>query len=158
MGEALRKRLLQTRFENPTEEALLNVMVAAAHLRGRLEQRCAELGISQRQYNVLRALRGVHPDGYARCDIGRRLIERAPDVTRLIDRLEKQGLVERIASERDRRLSVTRITRKGLRLLEDFQPVLDELLRDVSSRLPARDARELSRLCEAIYSNEEVES
>src|SRR5262245_52925784 len=110
MGEALRRRLQQARFESPHHEALLNLMVAASYLRSRVEQVCAEHGISEGQYNVLRILRGIHPDGYARCDISGRMVDRAPDVTRLIDRLQKQSLVERARGGADRRQSMTRIT------------------------------------------------
>ena len=146
---------MQPRFDRPVEEAVLNLLVAAASLHAQLERLCAGHDITQGQYNVLRILRGAHPEGYARCDIARRLIDRAPDVTRLIDRLERAGLVERVRSERDRRLSVTRITRKGLRLLEEMQPRLDALLGELAARLPARDARELSRICEGIYAADE---
>jgi len=151
MGDALKRRLQQSRFENPHHEALLNLMVAASHVRARFDQVCLEHGITEGQYNALRILRGARPNGYPRCEIARRLIERAPDVTRLIDRLEKQGLVERARSGEDRRLSITRITRKGLQVLERMQPAMDEVHREFGERLPGRDARELSRICEGIY-------
>ena len=151
MGDALRKRIQQSRFESETQEAILNLLVAADHLRSRTERICSELGISASQYNVLRILRGVHPQGHPRCEIARRMIERAPDVTRLIDRLKRRGLVERARGERDRRLSISRITPPGLELLERIDPRLAELQRELAGRLPPRDCRELSRICEEIY-------
>lgn len=151
MGEILRKRLLQERFESPVHEAVLSLLVAAGHVRDTLDRAVAAHGITGGQYNVLRILRGVHPEGHARCEIARRLIDRAPDVTRLIDRLEREGLVERLRSPGDRRLSLTRITRKGLRLLEDMRPAMDEALREIAARLPPTEARELARLCESLY-------
>jgi DNA-binding MarR family transcriptional regulator len=153
MGEVLKRRLAQTRFESPHHEAFLNLLVAAAYLRGALEDLCAAHGITEGQYNVLRILRGRHPDGYARCEVARRMVERAPDVTRLIDRLEAQGLAERERSENDRRMSVTRITRRGLLLLDHMQPAISGLNESLSRRLSAKDARSLSRLCEAVYGN-----
>ncbi len=155
MGEPLKRRLQQSRFESAQHEAVLNLMVAAAYVRARIERVCAEHGITEGQYNALRILRGVHPDGYPRCDIARRLIERAPDVTRLIDRLETQGLVERSRSGADRRLSITRITRKGLAVLERMQPAMSAVHRELIERMSDRDARELSRICERIYDVEE---
>lgn len=151
MGETLRKRLAQSRFESPVHEAVLNLLVAAAFVRERLARPFGAHDLSPAQYNVLRILRGAHPQGYSRCEIGRRMLERAPDVTRLIDRLLARGLVERTRSERDRRLSVTRITRRGLDLLERLKPEVDEASRVFAERLSSRDARELSRLCEALY-------
>lgn len=151
MGDGLRNRIQQTRFESEAQEALLNVLVAADHLRARTERLCSEFGLSASQYNVLRILRGVHPEGHPRCEIARRMIERAPDVTRLIDRLEKRGWVERDRSERDRRLSISRITAAGLELLERIGPRFEVAQREFAARVPAEDCRELSRICEAIY-------
>src|SRR5438128_9340170 len=124
MGDTLKHRLRQDRFEGPFHEAVLNVMVAAAHLRAAVERVCEQHGITEGQYNVLRILRGAHPQGHSRCEIARRMVERSPDVTRLIDRLEKHELVERARDGSDRRLSITRITRKGLQLLERMQPAV----------------------------------
>src|SRR5579864_5248555 len=151
MGDALRHRIQQAHFESAVQEALLNVLVAADHLRAQTERLCAELGLSASQYNVLRILRGVHPEGHSRCEIARRMIERAPDVTRLIDRLEKRGWVERDRSERDRRLSISRITAAGLELLDSIAPRFELAQRDFAERVPPADCRELSRICEAIY-------
>jgi DNA-binding MarR family transcriptional regulator len=152
MGDALRQRLQQSRFESDAQEALLNVLVAADHLRARVEQLCAEFGLSAPQYNVLRILRGIHPQGHSRCEIARRMIERAPDVTRLIDRLERRGWVERDRCERDRRLSISRITTAGLELLQRIGPQVEQVQHELEERLPREDCRELSRICEEIYS------
>lgn len=153
MGIALSRRLQQSRFASPHHEAMLNLMVVVAYLRSRFDYVCEEHGITQGQYNVLRILRGVHPEGYPRREITRRMIERAPDVTRLIDRMERAGLVERGRSGEDRRLSITRITRKGLGLLERMQPEIDAMNEFLATRLSIADARELSRLCERIYAD-----
>ena len=135
MGEALKRRLQQVRFESPHHEALLNLMVAAAYVRARFERVCAQHRVTEGQYNVLRILRGAHPDGYARCEIAERMVERAPDVTRLSDRLQKQNLVERTRGGADRRQSITRITRKGLQLLERMQPAISALNESLAERL-----------------------
>jgi DNA-binding MarR family transcriptional regulator len=68
------------------------------------------------QYNVLRILRGAR-EGLACGEIARRMITRDPDVTRLLDRLEKRGLISRSREATDRRTVLTRITPKGLELL-----------------------------------------
>ena len=151
MGEILKHRLQQSRFESPTQEALLNLMVTAAFFQERLAEALDPHDLTSAQYNVLRILRGAHPGGYARCEIAQRAIERAPDLTRLIDRLEARGLVERSRSASDRRRSVSRITRRGLDLLERVQPAVRAVHRELAARLPERDARELSRICERLY-------
>lgn len=151
MGEILRKRIRQSRFEGPAHEALLNLLVAAGHIRQRVDEMCEPHHITRAQYNALRILRGAHPNGYPRGEIASRLVERAPDVTRLIDRLERQGLVERVRTPADRRLSITRITKSGLDVLERLDPRVKALYQDMATRLSPRDLEELSRLCERIY-------
>ena len=154
MGEALKKRLRMERFESPVQEAMLNLIVAAAHVRDLVDGALAGHSITNGQYNVLRILRGVHPGGYSRCDIAGRMLERAPDVTRLIDRLEARGLVERARSAEDRRLSITRITPAGLELLDRLDPDVRAVADRFAERVSARDRRELSRICEGIYGDD----
>lgn len=151
VGEAIRKRLLQTHFESIHHEALLNLLLAAGHVRESLDTVCQPHGVTRGQYNVLRILRGVHPEGYARCAIGQRLVERAPDVTRLIDRLEQQGFIDRRGSNVDRRLSMAYITPQGLELLERMHPDVVHVTDVLAARLTADEAQELSRVCERLY-------
>jgi DNA-binding MarR family transcriptional regulator len=151
VGEALKRRIKQARFDSPAQEAMLNLLVAAGHVRQLVDHACAAADITHGQYNALRILRAAHPNGYPRCEIAARMVERAPDVTRLIDRLERRGLVERARTVEDRRLSITRITRAGLDVLRRLDPHVFDIQRRLSSRIAARDLRELSRLCEDIY-------
>ena len=155
MGDVLKRRIKQTAaYSSPAEEALLNLMVAADHVRGHFDRVCADFKITHGQYNVLRILRGVHPEGHPRCEIAARMLEKAPDVTRLVDRLEAQGLVERDRSGEDRRLSITRITKKGLALLEEMDAALEQANRYFSERVSRRDCRELTRICEGLYAED----
>jgi DNA-binding MarR family transcriptional regulator len=77
-------------------------------------------GITPQQYNVLRILRGAGPDGLPTLSIGERMIEQTPGVTRLVDRLERKGLVARTPCPTDRRRVFCRITQKGLDLLKEL--------------------------------------
>jgi len=150
VGETVRRRLHQTRFESDQHEATLALLLAASQLREALDTACQGHGITRGQYNVLRILRGAHPRGYPRCDIAKRMLERSPDVTRLIDRLEGRGFIERLGSAEDRRLSIARITRKGLTLLERMHPQVSAVTERLASRLSAAEAAELTRLCERV--------
>jgi DNA-binding MarR family transcriptional regulator len=154
MVTALGKRLLQDRFEGPVQTAVLNLLVAAAFVQEHMARLFGEHDLTPAQYNVLRILKGVHPGGHPRCEIARRLIERAPDLTRMIDRLERRGLVERARSDQDRRHSITRITRRGLELVERMAPAVTALHRTVSRRLTRPEAVTLSRLCEKLYAED----
>jgi DNA-binding MarR family transcriptional regulator len=150
MGEALKRRIKQARFENPQQEALLNLVIAGNYIREQLERAVGEHGVTLPQYNVLRILRGVFPEGHPRCEIATRMLDRAPDVTRIIDRLEEKNYVERDRAGKDRRHSIARITKEGLRLLDGMEPTIQRAFGPLQ-RIAVRDCRELSRICEAIY-------
>ena len=156
MTEALKRRLKQTQFPSAAEEALLAVMVAAATLNERMERVCAKHKITRSQYNVLRILRGVYPKGHPRGDIGCRMVDRAPDITRLLDRLETRKLVRRARGSEDQRQTVTFITAKGLRLLNAMQPKTDAEIANVLRGMSEQECRELSRLCGLILEAEEA--
>lgn len=155
MGESLRIRLEQSKdFDNAALEAMINVMVVACHFNECNDRICARFGITRSQYNVLRILRGAHPGGHPRQEVTRRMVDRSPDVTRLIDRLEATGFVERERTDTDRRLSIARITQKGLDLLDSMDPDFDRLTARIGQQLRNEELLELSRLCEALYSVE----
>jgi DNA-binding MarR family transcriptional regulator len=86
----------------------------------------APFDITGQQYNVLRILRGAEPDGLPTLTIAERMIERAPGITRMIDRLEAKGLVAREIRPEDRRCVHCRITEKGLNLLELLDAPVEE--------------------------------
>ena len=151
MGKAILQRLKSSRIESPEMEAMLNLLIAADAVRLRMEKICESHGITQAQYNVLRILRGVHPNGHPRCEIIERLVEHAPDVTRLVDRMEKSGLVERDRSSDDRRLSLTKITEKGLAVIEQMEGDIRGFHAWFGSRLSRPRCLALSRLCEKVY-------
>jgi len=151
MTEALSRRLKQDEFASPAQEALLSVLVAAATLNDLMDRVCAEHKITRAQYNVLRILRGAYPNGHPRCEIACRMIDRASDITRLLDRLETRRLVRRRRGSEDQRQTVTFITAKGLRLLESMEPQVDSEVASVLSGLSDEDCRELGRLCAAIF-------
>ncbi|HEX7192334.1 MAG TPA: MarR family transcriptional regulator [Thermoanaerobaculia bacterium] len=154
MGSGLARRIKQTHFASPQQEALLNLSVAAAFLREQSERVVEAFDITLPQYNVLRILRGVHPHGHPRGEIAIRMLDRAPDVTRIVDRLAAKNLVERDRSGGDKRQSITRITREGLKLLDRMDAPMQEAFDAVAGRLNARDCRDLSRLCELLYDAE----
>jgi len=151
MGDALRARVRQSEFSSHSQEALLNLVVVVDYLRQKFVTACSAHGLTTAQYNVLRILKGAHPEGHARCEISKRMLDRSPDVTRLIDTLQQKGLAERVGSDEDARLSVARITKKGLKLLETMFPMIDALDRQLENKLTPEEIRRLSELCEKVY-------
>lgn len=151
MGTKLEQRLRQTQFQSPYQEATINILLAAEYIRAEMDKLCQDHGITRSQYNVLRILRGVHPQGHPRREILCRMIERSPDATRLIDRLEKMELAERQRSDEDRRLSVTVITKKGLKLLEKMEKSVNTMDNQIAETLTTKECKMLSTICEKIY-------
>ena len=152
MGQKLIQRLQQTKpMESPVDEALVSLMVASSWLSDRLERALQGLDVSMAQYNVLRILGGAQPDGHPRCEVARRMIDRAPDVTRLLDRLESRGLVARERDADDARRSRARITAAGLDVLHRATAALGAVDAEVAKRLTTPEQRELARLCAALF-------
>lgn len=151
MGEKLKQRLKQDKFTGIEHEALLNLFLANNFIKKKMDDVCQASGITSAQYNVLRILRGTYPEGYPRCEIIVRMIDQAPDVTRIIDNLEKQDLILRENSPEDRRLSITKITKKGLLLIENMGPEVDSLNKYLRDSLSEAEIIQLSEICEKIY-------
>ena len=101
--------------------------------------------MSANQYNVLRILRGA-PDGLTCGEIGNRMITRDPDITRLLDRLEKRGLISRCRESKDRRMVMARITPEGLKLLARMDEPVRAMHRSQLGHLGRERLRALTEL------------
>jgi len=125
MTNRLQKELKKAKpFESAEQEAHLNLVRTAQVLGDAFERLFKPFNLSMTQYNVLRILRGAGeplPCG----QIGDRMVTRDPDITRLLDRLEKRGLITRERTATDRRVVLASITPEGLKLLKQLdQPVI----------------------------------
>ena len=128
MASELQAELKQHKpFRSLKEEATLSIWRTAALLEHAFESALKPHRITSTQYNVLRILRGGEPDGLCRNEISARLVRQAPDVTRLLDRLEDSKLIARERGGDDRRFVLTRITRAGLGLLDDVEERIDQI-------------------------------
>lgn len=149
MKRGLKDEIKQKKpFSSVEEEAFLNLQrTADAFIRG-FEEMLKPFGLTQTQYNVLRILRGAGSQGLLCRELGERMITRDPDVTRLLDRLETRALVARSRDPKDRRAIFTRITEKGLQLLEDLAGPVAEVHRRQLAHLKKKQARRLIDLLE----------
>ncbi len=154
MGEALKKWLKMSKDLPVREEVGLNLRVAVNMIDSKFDKLFEAHGITTAQYNVLRILKGVYPKGHARCEIASRMIERASDITRIIDRLEKQDLVERDRTSEDRRISITRITEKGIEVLNKLNKTVEQKHNEFTNNLNESECRQLSLLLEKLYEKE----
>ena len=135
------------------QDSLVNaaqqLLAASAAINAGLDAIYAQFELTASAVEVLRILRS-EPGGQPRGGIAQRLLSRSPDVTRLIDRLERRGLVKRVRIRSDRRLSVTRITAKGTELLAHVEPLVDDFRARLAPKLTAAEWKELGRLCERL--------
>jgi MarR family transcriptional regulator, organic hydroperoxide resistance regulator len=107
-------------------------------------------GISQSQYNILRILRGARPKALKISEIADRMITRDPDVTRLVDRLIKQGLVRRERGEEDRRVVLVEITPAGLGMLARLDGPAGEYTEGAMAGLKPQQLKALDTLLDGI--------
>jgi DNA-binding MarR family transcriptional regulator len=104
--------------------------------------------LSSTQYNVLRILRGA-PEGLPCGEIAGRMITRDPDVTRLLDRMEKRGLISRARESRDRRLVLARLTSQGLKLVDRLDGPVQKMNRKLLGHLGEERLQALRELLSA---------
>lgn len=124
MSEIQREIRQKRPFPSKGAEAVVSLLRTADVARRALSEAVGSGGITLQQYNVLRILRGAGQEGLPTLEIGERMVEQSPGVTRLLDRLEAKRLVRRERCPRDRRQVTCRIAPAGLRVLADLEPPL----------------------------------
>ena len=143
MPRAKRKR---HRFDTPEQEAYLNLWRTYDLLRSIEDELFATFGLSAQQYNALRILRGVHPDTLPTLALAGRLVTQAPDITRLLDKLEERGLIERQRLASNRRVVQVGITAAGLVLLKMLDDPVRQCGRKQLGHLPSADLARLTQI------------
>jgi DNA-binding MarR family transcriptional regulator len=135
----------------PSEDrAFIALQKAADKLALQAEQLLKSKGLTGAQYNVMRILRGAEPQGLACSSIAERMISHDPDMTRLLDRMEKRRLITRQRQSDDRRVVKTRITSGGLELLRRLDPTVRELHKRQFAHIAAVRVRTLAKLLDEI--------
>ena len=134
----------------PEQRVFLALLKTSNALGLEAEQLIKSTGLTGTQYNVLRILRGAQPEGLACRSIGDRMLSQDPDMTRLLDRLEKRGLITRERLKDDRRVVKTHITPEGLEVLKPLDQPLRELHKRQFRHMSAARLKILSELLEEI--------
>ncbi len=143
----IQQEIRQTKpFSTPFEEAGIALLRTSDQLQRRLAATVEPRGITVQQYNVLRILRGAHPEPVPTLEIATRMIEQAPGITRLLDRLEVKKLIQRVRCKKDRRRVLCTISAPGLALLATLDRPMLETLTDCFATLPADKTRQFIRL------------
>ena len=136
------------------EQVFVELVRTADRLQGRAAEMMQSHGLSPTQYNALRILRGAGPDGLACSEVGNRMINRDPDITRLLDRLQRRGLIQRAREENDRRVIKARITLAGLKLLKGMNRDVMEFHRKMLAHLGENQLQSLMLLLKKAGTND----
>lgn len=137
------------KFDSLEQEAYLNLWRTYDRLRFFEEQLFEKHGLTAQQYNALRLLRSRHPEAIPTLVLAARLISRAPDITRLVDRLVERGWASRERTEDDRRVVQVRITQPGIDLLESLAAEVVECHKRQLGHLSPIELRQLIALLRA---------
>jgi len=149
---------IQTKkFRNERQKATINIVFTSNWITDILEKRANQQNITLQQFNVLRILRGQYPKPATNSLVKERMLDKMPDVSRIIDRLVAKGLVSRGKCHTDRRAVDVKITDKGLetlKALDDSMMMMDILDKNISEE----ECRMLNNLLDKIRGHQQSEA
>lgn len=145
----LEEELKQQKFQSEHQKALLNILFTSNWLESDSARKLKPLGISSQQYNVLRILKGQREKAISVNNIMSRMIDKMSNASRLVEKLRKKNLIERVTCEHDRRQVDVRITVKGLKLLKEANKEMNQF-GNLETKLTKKEAIVLSELLERI--------
>jgi DNA-binding MarR family transcriptional regulator len=153
-GGVARELKQKRAFTSREQEVLLGIRIAAARITEPWDKFLkATANLTPNQYNVLRILRGSHPARLACGDISQRMITRDPDITRLVDRLSRLGLVSRARGRRDRRVVEIGISEKGQAILRTLDEHVTRFPKAMLGHLGPAKLEQLGALIEAVMAD-----
>lgn len=144
--------LQMQRFTSEQHKAALNILYTAYLIQTQVNQALKQFGLTAEQYNVLRILKGKHPESMCVKNIAGRVIKRSSNIPRIIDRLIVKNLVTRCASEKDKRETIISLTPQGIRLLEKANRMMEKLDKQIA-HLSEKELNQLNKLLDK-YRNE----
>jgi DNA-binding MarR family transcriptional regulator len=153
---SIEEEIQQGHFADLADKAIINVVFTANLFQARMTQLLKPFGLTLQQFNILRILRGQHGNPIALFEVKRRMIDRNPDVSRIVDRMVRKGLIERAVCPSDKRQADLRLLPKGETTLAATDPVIEQsgqLQRD----MPAADLAKLSSLLDRLRCGEQIE-
>jgi DNA-binding MarR family transcriptional regulator len=152
----IEEAIKSTKFKGERHKVIINILYTAYWLRNHFSIALKECNITLEQYNVLRILRGKHPEKMCVKDIGSRIVEKSSNVPRIIDRLVAKDLAIRTPSKEDKRETLVAITDQGLQLLLQATTIMDRK-RDEIMGIDDEAAHELNELLEQMRLQDETD-
>ena len=145
----LEEAIKSNKFRNEVHKAGLNILYTAWWLKTMMSKELKEYGLTHEQYNVLRILKGKHPEQICVKEIACRMIEKSSNVPRIIDRLETKKLVKRASSDSDKRETVIVLTSAGINILQHSTERINKLM-DKTIVIDEKKAAVLNNILEEI--------
>jgi MarR family transcriptional regulator, 2-MHQ and catechol-resistance regulon repressor len=149
----LEKDIHQNAFRNPRQKAMINILYTYGWTIEKIKKFLAREDITHQQYNILRILRGSHPDPLSTLQIRERMLDRMSDTSRIVDRMVLKGLVRKTPCPKDKRLVDVIITEKGQKLLKKMDAEVDQI-DSIMKSLTETEAEMLSNLLDKLRSVE----
>jgi DNA-binding MarR family transcriptional regulator len=145
----LQEALKTDRFRDEQHKATLNVLYTAYWFKSHLSVVFKEHGITEEQFNVMRILKGKHPEQMCVRDIASRMLEKNSNVPRIIDRLVAKKMVKRENSTEDKRETLISLTAKGMEQLDKVSKQVETKSNDIIN-LSDEEANQLHNLLEKL--------
>lgn len=146
----IEEEIKQYRFESNLHKALINLLYTNNWHRDLQQSIFKEFDLQQQHYNILRILKGSHPEPVSPGYIKEVMLDKGTDLTRLLDKLERKSLIVRKLCESNRRKIDITLTDKGLELLGRIKPVFNKLNEEISNNLSEGEAQQLSDLLDKL--------
>ncbi|KAA2242902.1 MarR family transcriptional regulator [Chitinophaga agrisoli] len=146
----IEEAIKQGKFRSNYQKAVVNLIFTSNWLRDAQADFFKEYEILPQHFNALRIIKGRHPKPVSAGEIKEVLLDKASDVTRLLDKLVKLGHVNRRLCDQNRRKMDITLTPKGLQLLEDLEPHMNAFFGDLADRLNEEEAQQLSDLLDKL--------
>ncbi|MBX6380875.1 MAG: MarR family transcriptional regulator [Thermoflavifilum aggregans] len=142
----IEEAIKQSKFQDVYQKALVNLIYTANCLRDEQVRRLKSFDLLPQHFNVMRILRGRHPNPVCPGEIKEVMLDKANDLTRLLDKLERKGLIQRNLCQTNRRKMDVTLTQAGIELLEKLNHIMEETYKTLKERLSEREAASLSHL------------
>jgi DNA-binding MarR family transcriptional regulator len=146
----IEEAIQQKKFRNEYHKAHINVLFTASWIHQQSLQVLKPFNISWQQFNILRILRGMHPEPASVKLLTERMIDKMSNASRLVEKLKQKGLVERRSCKSDRRQVDVVITEKGLELLAQASEAMEQQMDLTKSQLSQEEAKQLNDLLDAL--------
>ena len=146
----LEKEIVQKRFNNEHQKLVVNILFTSNWLNRLHNQIMKPHGITTQQYNILRILRGQHPQPATIRLLTERMLDKMSNASRLVEKLRQKGLLERDTCPGDRRQVNVVINEKGLAFLKGVDSSMQSIEQELQHRIGSEDAKEVNRILDLL--------